>query len=69
MTPAPGVKTIEITVSPKGETKVEAKGFAGSTCRQATRALEQALGLVESDNPTAEFYQPQPVHTQQQQRG
>ena len=62
------MKTIEITVSPKGETKIETKGFAGSSCREASRNLEQALGLVQGDAPTAELYQPQPVQTQQQQR-
>ena len=63
------MKTIEITVSPKGETKIETKGFTGSSCREASRNLERALGLAQSDAPTAEFYQPQPVQTQQQQRG
>jgi hypothetical protein len=37
--------------------------------REASRNLERALGLVQSDAPTAEFYRPQPVQTQQQQRG
>jgi hypothetical protein len=65
----PGNKTIIITISPTGETKIESKGFTGTSCRDATRPLEQALGVVESDNPTAEFYQAQPVNTQQHQRG
>ena len=38
------MKTIEITVSPKGETKVETKGFLGSDCQAATRSIEAALG-------------------------
>ena len=38
------MKTIEITVSPKGDTKVETKGFSGTECRQASRFIEEALG-------------------------
>jgi hypothetical protein len=50
------VKTIEITVSPTGETKVETRGFAGGECREASRFLEQALGRRTAETVTAEFY-------------
>ena len=63
------MKSIEITISPKGDTKIETKGFTGGSCRNASRNLERALGLVQSDAATAEFYQAQPVQNQQQQRG
>jgi hypothetical protein len=55
------MKTIEIIVDAKGECSVQTKGFAGSTCHDASKALEKALGIVESDTPTAEMYQPQTV--------
>jgi hypothetical protein len=48
---------IEVTVSPSGETTVQTKGFAGSSCRDASKAIERALGIVESDTPTAEMHQ------------
>ena len=51
------MKTIEITVSPKGETKVETKGFSGSDCQTATRSIEAALGARESESLKSEFYQ------------
>jgi hypothetical protein len=51
------VKTIEITVSAKGETKVETKGFSGNDCQAATRSLELALGARQSESLTSEFYQ------------
>ena len=54
-------QSIEILVSPSGETTVQTKGFAGSSCRDASRFIEQALGEVQSDQPTAEMYQSQPV--------
>ncbi len=50
-------KTIEITVSPTGESKVETKGFTGSSCRDASKFIEQALGEKVSDKPTAEMFQ------------
>jgi hypothetical protein len=52
-------KVIEITVGPKGEAKVETKGFAGPECRDASRFLEQALGRRTAETLTAEFYQVQ----------
>ena len=38
------MKTIEIIVSPKGETTVTTRGFSGSSCREASKFVEQALG-------------------------
>jgi len=60
--------TIEIIVSPKGETTVQTKGFAGSSCRDATKALEKALGAVQSDKATAEMYESATQAVQEQQR-
>ena len=51
------MKTIEITVSAKGETKVETKGFTGNDCQAATRSLELALGARQSESLKSEFYQ------------
>ena len=53
------MKTIEITISPKGESKVETKGFSGGECREASRFVEQALGQRTAETLTAEFYQGQ----------
>ncbi|MCA9116814.1 MAG: DUF2997 domain-containing protein [Planctomycetaceae bacterium] len=49
-------RTIEIIVSPAGQTRVETRGFAGSECRQASEFLEQALGQRTSEQLTAEFH-------------
>ena len=51
------MKTIEIVVSPRGETVLQTKGFAGSACREASRFLERALGQRLAERPTAEFHQ------------
>ncbi len=37
-------RTIEITVSPIGEVSIDALGFKG--CDQATKFLEEALGVI-----------------------
>jgi len=49
-------RTIEITVSPKGEIHLQTKGYAGGDCLQASKFLEQALGVTSSDRRTGEFY-------------
>ena len=56
------MKSIQITISPTGEAKVETKGFTGGSCRDASKLIEQALGATASEQMTAEFYQQQPVH-------
>ena len=62
-------RTIEVIVSPQGETRIETRGFAGSSCQEASRFLEQALGAKAAEQLTAEFYQPA-VQTQPiRQRG
>ena len=49
-------RIIEIVVKPDGNATVQTKGFAGSSCREATRFLEKALGQVASEQLTAEFH-------------
>ena len=61
------MKTIEITVSPQGQTKVETKGFSGSECREASKFIEQALGRSTGETLTAEFHQDQSVDQQLKQ--
>lgn len=58
-------QTIEVIVSPQGETRVETKGFGGGSCRQSSQFMEQALGIRGSEKLTAEFYQQ--THQQQSQ--
>ena len=60
-------KIIRIIVSPKGETKIETKGFSGPECRDASRFLEQALGQPVGEQLTPEFYQAQTTGQQIQQ--
>jgi len=61
-------KTIEIVVAPGGKTTVQTLGFTGSTCREASQFLEQALGQRTGEYLTAEFHQVADVQQSQQQR-
>jgi len=63
------LKTIEITVAPDGQSKVETKGFAGPACREASKPFEQALGLRTGETLTAEFHQDQHVDQHLNQSG
>jgi DUF2997 family protein len=58
---------IEVTVSPQGETTVQTKGFGGSTCQEASKFLEQALGVSTEERKTAEFYATASAQQQVQQ--
>jgi Protein of unknown function (DUF2997) len=49
-------RIIEVTVSPQGEVTMQTKGYAGSDCLQASKFLEQALGVVAIDQKTAEYF-------------
>jgi hypothetical protein len=62
------MRTIELTVSPEGKTTVQTKGFAGSSCRDASEFLEKALGQQTGEQLTAEFHQRQSTEAEQQQR-
>jgi hypothetical protein len=60
-------RVIEVIVSPTGEVTVQTKGYAGSDCVQASKFLEQALGVKTADHKTAEYYQTQTAQQQVQQ--
>ena len=60
-------RIIEIIVTAKGETTVITRGFTGSSCRDASKFIEQALGQQTSETLTAEFHQARAVDQQQQQ--
>lgn len=49
------MKTIIVRIH-KGQTSVQAEGYAGASCKDATNALEKALGQVTADETTPEMY-------------
>ena len=52
-------RTIEITIGPDGQIAVEAVCFKGADCEQATKYLEEALGVVGQKTKKPEYYQRQ----------
>ena len=49
-------KKIEITVSPEGATSIKTSGFSGSSCKDATRDLEKALGVAGRETLQPEYF-------------
>jgi hypothetical protein len=50
------MKSISIIVDKVGQVAIQTHGFDGQSCKDATKAMERALGIVLSDRPT--FDQP-----------
>jgi len=61
-------KTIEIVVMPNGQATVTTKGFQGTSCREASRFVEQAIGKSAGERLTPEFYQAESIQQSQRQR-
>jgi hypothetical protein len=49
-------KRITITVSPEGSVSIKTAGFTGSSCRDATRDLERALGVSGREHLLPEYF-------------
>jgi hypothetical protein len=60
-------KTIDVIVSPQGETTVQTSGFTGSDCLAASKYLEQALGVGIGERKTGEFFAATQIEQQQRQ--
>jgi hypothetical protein len=52
-------KQIVITVNQNGDFSIEAQGFQGNSCEQATAGLENALGKLEKKAYKPEYHQTQ----------
>jgi hypothetical protein len=51
------MKTITVTIAPDGKVTVHVQGVPGKTCTDITKAMETALGTVESIVLTSEYAQ------------
>lgn len=52
---------VVIEIDEKGNVVVEGKGFAGAECTAVTKALEEAIGTVESRKLKPEYRQARPM--------
>jgi hypothetical protein len=50
------MKIIEVLIDATGKATVQTKGFVGSSCQEASRFIEQALGNQIAEQRTTEFY-------------
>ena len=48
--------TMTIIISPEGKAEVEANGYSGSSCREASQFIEQALGQRVNETFKAEYF-------------
>jgi hypothetical protein len=51
------MKTIIVEVAPTGEITIDAAGFSGGSCDEATKFLEEALGTVAVKAKKPEYHQ------------
>jgi hypothetical protein len=59
------MKSIEIIVSLMGEVQIDAIGFKGPDCEQATKFLEEALGVAQEKVKKPEFSRQNKSNNQQ----
>jgi len=60
---------IVITVSPEGAVSIKTTGFTGPSCRDATKAIEKAMGVSERETLLPEFHQEQQAQRRQVRQG
>jgi len=49
------MKTFTIIIAPDGQTKIATDGYTGSSCREASRFLEDAIGTGTVERLKAEY--------------
>ena len=50
-------RSLEVLIAPDGTLTIDALGFKGADCDQATKFLEQALGLTAGKQRKPEWHQ------------
>ena len=51
------IKHIVVQIDLEGEITIEAMGFKGAECAEATKAIEEALGVKTGGSKKPEYYQ------------
>jgi hypothetical protein len=63
------MQELEITIDKNGRVQVSVRGVRGEGCLLLTKELENAIGIVEERNHTAEYYEQPEVITEYQHQG
>ena len=50
-------RVIELIVAKDGQTTIQTKGYSGSACTEASKWLEEALGITTAERKTTEFFE------------
>ena len=50
------MKTIQVIITPAGQVQIEALGFKGQACEQATAELEKSLGATTGKKRKPEYF-------------
>ena len=58
---------IDVWVSPEGAITIDAIGYTGSTCQEATAFLEQELGTIGRRQRTRDWYRRNQHHNRNHQ--
>ena len=61
-------KTITIIIAPDGKTIIETDGYSGSSCREASRFLEEALGTGTIEHLKPECFFDENINHQQKEQ-
>jgi len=51
------MEKVKVIIDKNGQVKIETEGFKGKSCLDATKELEELLGLVVEDKKKPEYYQ------------
>lgn len=60
------MKKIIIQIGIDSTVKVETEGYVGSSCKEATKKIEEGLGVVQSDDLKPEYYDNEVANTLEQ---
>jgi acylphosphatase len=63
------MKEIEVVIHPDGSVSVEAHGYEGADCEEATRFIEQALGRPQQRKRKPEYYRQTAQRNRLRQKG
>jgi len=55
------MNTVIVEIDEQGNVRIDTKGFSGKSCKDATRELEIALGIVTDEKLTADYYRAEPL--------
>jgi len=57
--------SIIMIILPDGKAKIETNGFIGSSCREASQFIEQALGQCAGETLKPEYFSDNNINTEQ----